>query len=68
MVARMRHIKIILALTNKDRNRLREHGDVWHVLKTDLFNGQPAMLTESTKTGYTRWFLIENIQFEEVFS
>lgn len=62
----MRHIKILFALCSKGKNRLREHGDVWHVLKTDLYDGKPAILAESTRTGYERWWIIDQIKFEDV--
>ena len=35
-------IVILQGLTRHGKNRINQHGSVWHVQKIDKFNGQPA--------------------------
>lgn len=59
-------IFIELAKNSKGRNRLREHGQEWRVIRNDTLDDKPALLTESVKDGYLRWWKLEEIVFKEI--
>jgi hypothetical protein len=61
-------ISIAKCVSVKGRNRLREHGKLWRVVKDDTLDGLPAMLTESVETGYLRWWKLNEIEFTRVQS
>lgn len=43
----------VTAKTKKGKDRIRQHGDEWRVVKA-IHRGTDALL-ESTKTGYLKW-------------
>lgn len=51
-------------LTLKGRNRIREHGARWRVVReepaTICLRGQPGILVESVATGDARWIARHN--------
>lgn len=59
-------IEISNPKTKIGRNRLREHGTKWRLIKMDTLNDKPALLTESLKDGYLRWWMVGEIEYIEV--
>lgn len=59
-------IEISVAKTQKGRNRLREHGSKWDVIRNDTLDNKDALLTTSVKTGYLRWWTLDEIEYKEV--
>ena len=55
-------ILTLKGLTNKGKNRIREHGDQWEVMETTLTPKPPLPPIKSLKTGEIRW--LDDINFE----
>lgn len=61
-------IEITDCQTHKGKRSLREHGAKWRVVREDTLEGQPALLTESLKDGYLRWWVVSKVTFTEVIN
>ena len=55
-------ILTLKGLTGKGKNRIREHGDKWEVMETNLTPKPPLPPIKSLKTGEIRW--LDEINFE----
>jgi hypothetical protein len=56
-------VKVTKPLNLKERNRLKEHGDVWIVLpQSRLPVLKSKHYTKSEKTGYIRWWNVEQCE------
>lgn len=62
----MTTIEIVKCKTKLGRNRIAEHGKQWKVIKEDVLNDKPALLTEAVKDGYLRWWVVGEIEYTEV--
>ncbi len=54
----------VTSVTQKDKNRIKEHGDIWfgeNIPKRVSFDSRPHVLLTS-KNGYLRWWVADQVK------
>lgn len=62
MTLSVNDLVIVTPLNLTEKNRVREHGDVWAVEQPSSVLSPTECLCKSTKTGHRRWFLQSQVK------